>query len=194
MSSSIAVVVPSLEAAGLLYSRLGKTILSATIFEDILSLLLLSLLLQSVSPVTKMPLSIFLVVLILSLVILRWAIPKIEGLMERVGPKAGFEYDIRSVSTILLGTVIVFQLLGLHSITAGFFAGLLLSDSIKQEITKQKLHAISYGLFIPIFFIIIGSKTNLGVFAEAEGAFLLTAAILLGSITSKFERDGLAAN
>jgi len=39
MSSSIAIIIPSLEKNNLIHSRLGKTILGATVVEDVLSLI-----------------------------------------------------------------------------------------------------------------------------------------------------------
>ena len=50
MSSSVAVIVPSLEAGGLLKSTLGKIIVAATVIIDIVSLLLLAIVLQVVQP------------------------------------------------------------------------------------------------------------------------------------------------
>ena len=82
--------------------------------------------------------------------------------------------------------VIFFELLGLHSIIAGFFAGLMLSGSIKSDILKQKLHTISYGLFIPIFFIVVGANTNIRVLGDVGGALLITIAVIGASIAAKF--------
>jgi len=97
-----------------------------------------------------------------------------------------FQQELRVIFAILIGTVISFEILGLHPIIAGFFACLVLSGSIKSEILKEKLHTISYGLFIPTFFIIIGTKTNLGIFLESHSAALLIVVVVLGSLLSKF--------
>ena len=51
---------------------------------------------------------------------------------------------------------------------------------------KEKLHVISYGLFIPIFFVIIGASTDISVFTTNGGPLLIIGAILIGSIGSKF--------
>ena len=97
------------------------------------------------------------------------------------------------VFVIMLGTVVLFQLIGLHAIIAGFFSGLVLSESIKSEILKQKLHAISYGVFIPVFFIVVGSKMDLSVFTEAKETVLLTLIIILGAVISKYFSGWLGA-
>ena len=188
VSSSIAIVIPSLEANKLLRTRLGKSVVAATIIQDIASLVMLSVLLQILNPVTALPLPIFYILLFISLIALRWILPKLRRFFSLGvrGTKDLFQQELRVIFAILIGTVISFEILGLHPIIAGFFAGLVLSGSIKSEILKEKLHTISYGLFIPTFFIIIGTKTNLGIFLESQSAALLIVVVVLGSLLSKF--------
>ena len=188
VSSSIAIVIPSFEANNLLTTRLGKSVVAATILQDVASLVMLSVLLQIINPITILPLPIFYILLVVSLIVLRWALPKLQWFFSSGarGTKDLFQQELRVIFAILIGTVVSFELLGLHPIIAGFFAGLALSGSIKSDILKEKLHTISYGIFIPTFFIIVGTKTDLGIFLEVEGAALLIVAIVLGSLISKF--------
>ena len=188
MSSSIAVVIPSLEASGLIKSKIGQTIVAATIFEDIGSLIFLSILLQSASPITVLPLPVFYILLFLFLVFFRWLLPKLRWLLSRLSDRPGdiFQHQLRSIFVILIGTVIAFELLGLHPIIAGFFAGLVLSGSVTSSILKDKLQTLSYGFFIPIFFVIIGSKTDIRIFFTLHNAGLLALVIVFGSLISKF--------
>lgn len=81
---------------------------------------------------------------------------------------------------------VYFELLGMHSIIAGFLVGLILSDSIKHRIVANKLQTISYGLFIPIFFLVTGVETDLRVFLEVDNALILTLVITVGLVLSKF--------
>jgi len=187
MSSSIAVVIPSLEASGILNTKLGRSIVSATVIEDVASLVLLSILLQSINPVTALPLPSFYILLAVILIALRYGLPKIRNLIpHRRDEKDLFESEVRIVLAMLIGTVVIFELLGLHPIIAGFFTGLVLSDSIKSKILIEKLRTLSYGLFIPVFFIIIGIKTDITVFAHGGEEIGLVLIILLGAIFSKF--------
>jgi Kef-type K+ transport system membrane component KefB len=188
ISSSIAVIVPLLESRGLLKFPIGKTILAATMFEDVFSLLILSVILQTVSPITQLPLSNFYILVLIALVGLKIAIPEFRKIMmENIyWAKGTFEKEIRLVLIILIAVVVFFEALGMHSIIAGFFAGLVLSESIKSEKLKEKLHTISYGLFIPVFFVIIGANTDLSVFTSNSGPLIFIGAILIGSMGSKF--------
>ncbi|MBU0591526.1 cation:proton antiporter [Candidatus Micrarchaeota archaeon] len=188
ISSSIAVIVPSLENNGLLKTRLGKSILGATIVEDVLSLIIFSILLQTINPTHNIPLPFFYLAMIIFLLFLRAFIYEFRKFYKQllVEKKDLFENELRFIFAILLATVILFDLLGFHPIIAGFFAGMVLSESIKKETMKTKLHTISYGLFIPVFFVIIGSKTDLSVFSNGFGILFIVALIVIGSILSKF--------
>jgi Kef-type K+ transport system membrane component KefB len=94
---------------------------------------------------------------------------------------------------MLIGTVVLFDLVGMHSIIAGFFAGLVLSDSITNETLRRKLHAVSYGIFIPVFFIIIGTEMDISIFSRWGGAIYLIFAVALVSLLSKFLSGWFAA-
>ncbi|MEX0917126.1 MAG: cation:proton antiporter [Candidatus Paceibacterota bacterium] len=188
ISSSIAVIIPSLEANGLIHTKLGKSITFSVMIEDILSLVLLSVLLQTVDPITTLPLPLFYLLLFATLVVLRFLLPILRNFLSpsKHGRGDAFQQEVRIIFAILLGTVVSFELLGLHPIIAGFFAGLVLSDSIRSTILIEKLRTISYGLFIPIFFIVVGAKTDIGVFLRGSSELLLVLAVLIGSMSSKF--------
>ena len=187
MSSSIAVIVPTLEANGVINTKLGRSIVSATVIEDAASLVLLSILLQTVDPITSLPLPSFYVLLGFILVTFRYALPKIRDLIPRHrDEKDLFESEVHIVLAMLIGVVVIFELLGLHPIIAAFFTGLVLSDSIKSEILIDKLRTISYGIFIPVFFVIIGMRTDITVFTNGASNLALTAAVILGSVLTKF--------
>lgn len=187
MSSSIAVIIPTLEATGIINTKLGRSIVATTIIEDVASLIFLSILLQSIDPITALPLPFFYVLLVIIIVAFRYGLPRIRDLIPRHRDKKDlFESEVRIVFALLLGTVVTFELLGLHPIIAGFFAGLILSDSIKSEILIDKLRTLSYGIFIPVFFVVVGMKTDIRVFTNNDGALGLIAVVLLGSMISKF--------
>ncbi len=188
VSSSLAVVIPSLEKTKILYSPFGQVVVATTILQDVASLVLLSVFFQSVDPVTAIPLPIFYVLLLVFLVFLRGIIPKIRNaFVERFGSREDiFQQELRSIFVILFGIVVVFELLGLHAIIAGFFAGFVLSDTVDSDILKGKLRAISYGLFIPVFFVVVGANTDLSVFTDIQTAGLLTLIVVIGSVVAKY--------
>lgn len=185
ISSSIAVVIPTLQTKGLLKTPLGKTIVGSTIVEDVFSLFALSFLLQTIAPTTSIPLHFFYFVVLGSMVAIKLALPKARELLI-THTDSGFEEEVRFVFAALIGVVIFFEALGLHAIIAGFFAGLVMAENIKSKQLRQKLHAISYGLFIPAFFIVVGTKTDLYSLNYVADAIPLTIAVIGGTIIAKF--------
>lgn len=184
ISSSIAIVVPTLENIGILKCRLGTSIVSSTIIADILSLVLLSFILQNH---LSSPKTILLYIgLIIILILLRYLIPIVELFFskESKSAKDTFQQELRSILVLLIGTVVIFQLLGLHPIIAGFFAGVVLSNTVTSTEIKEKLRGISYGIFIPIFFVVIGATTNISLIAEEY--LIFTVVLILGTILAKF--------
>ncbi len=186
ISTSIAVIVPTFEAGGLLRKPIGKSVVASAVIEDITSLLLLSIILQVVEPIRSIPLPLFFFLLVLFLVVFRWAIPKIKWIFAHASSQDLFQQELRTIFAILIGVVVIFELIGVHGIIAGFFAGWVLSGSINSEIVREKLRVISYGVFIPTFFIVLGAKTDLGALVSSTATVILTVSIVLGLVSSKF--------
>lgn len=188
ISSSIAAIIPSLEHAKLLSTKLGKVIVASAMVNDILALVLLSIFLQITNPTTSLPLPLFYGALGIILLGLHWGVPKVRALRKQFGGREGeFEREIRVVFAMLLGTVILFEVLGLHAITAGFFTGLVLSEAITTDEIKSKLHALAYGIFIPLFFVLVGIKINIIELLQAPPNTWWLICILVGfSILGKF--------
>ncbi len=194
MASSIAVVIPSFEVNGMLKTRLGKSIVSATMFEDIVGLVILSVLLQATQPITTIPLPVFYLLLLAALIALRWILPRLREYFHDVTRRQEiFQRELRFTITMLIGIVVLFELLGLHPLVAGFFAGLVLSESLETAELKQKLHALSYGIFIPIFFIVVGAQTDIWALFNIQQVGLLAVLIVSGYIVSKLVTGFLGA-
>ncbi len=195
-SSSIAIAIPVLESKGLIHSRIGKVITSSIILQDAASLVFLAIILQYILPGT-LPFPIFVTLFIVTLfliILFRWIIPRLRWFFEhRAKTTDLFERDLRIIFAVLVGTVIIFEVLGLHAIVGAFLAGLILSELIKEETIKQKIHVMGYGLFIPVFFVMIGVDTNINAFLEAQNIAMLALVVVLGSMIAKFFSGFLSA-
>jgi Kef-type K+ transport system membrane component KefB len=190
MSSAIALLVPTLQEHKIIEADLGKVIIAGAIIIDAISLLLLSVFLQFVTAEAGTLGSLLIypfAFLILGL--FAWALPKMRwvALSQLDDDKDDmFERELRFTVMILIGLVVFFEFVGLHAIIAGFFAGMILSKSMSNSLLKAKLHAISYGFFVPVFFVVVGATTDLSVFFEGLDALLIMAAIVGSLVASKF--------
>ncbi len=192
VSSSIAVIIPSLEEKGLVSSDIGAVIIGAAIIEDVSSLFILSMILQSVDPTTALPLVVFIPLLVISVIGLKILLPKIEAEFFKRRARAGFEENLQFIFLTTIAVVVYFEFLGLHAIVAGFLVGLMLCDRVRHGRIQSKLHAVSYGIFIPIFFLEVGVEADLTVFLKAGDALTLTVAITSSLILSKLVSGYLA--
>ena len=202
MSSSFAVVIPSLEEKGILHSRLGRVVVSSTMIQDIASLVLLAIMLQFISPDAWVPLPILLGAMALALAAGILARKHIIGLRKWWDDRrehsshefAMFEQEIGLVVLIMVGMAFIFEVLKMETIVGAFFAGMIISELTKSKVLEYKIHVLGYGIFIPIFFVVIGAWVDLGVFTDKLWTILpLTIAITLGSAISKFASGWVAA-
>jgi Kef-type K+ transport system membrane component KefB len=196
VSSSIAVVIPSLESTGLIHKGIGKSIIVTSVIQDVASLILLSVFLQNINPITNLPLPVFYIILFVVIILVRFFIPKIKwifSLSTNEKDRNLFQRELRSIFVILIGTVVIFDFIGLHPIIAGFFSGLVLSDSIEHGILLEKIRTISYGIFIPTFFIVIGAQTNISILYDSRIYAFIALSILATSVLSKYLSGYFAA-
>lgn len=188
MSSAIAILIPQLQSQKIIGSDLGKVLVGAAITVDGLSLILLSVFLQLIAATFSLWIIAIYAFLVALIVITIWFIPKIRWLTfseEYTEEQDLFEKELRFIILILVGFVIFFELAGLHAIVAAFFAGLALSSFVKSHLIKAKLHAISYGFFVPVFFVVIGASTDISAFTNGFGAIFLALSIVVGLMASK---------
>jgi len=189
MSSSVAVVLPTLEANGMMDTKIGSTVISSVVLQDLSSLIVLGSLVHQVQSGSDLPLHLFVISILTSIAFLKLAIPKLKKFLEyedREIRGKGFETELRMVIVILIGVVAFYEVIGLHSIVSGFLAGLFLSDIIEHEDIINKIHAIGYGIFIPIFFIEVGSSFNIQALSNLTSTAFMAGAIILGTTISKF--------
>lgn len=188
MSSAIALLVPSFQEHNIIESDLGKIIIASAIIIDAISLLLLSVFLQFASGVPELSSLLVYPFAFVLLAGFAWVIPKIRWLaLSGVEENHDiFEKELRFTLLTLIGLVVFFEFVGLHAIIAGFFAGMILSKSMGNTLLKAKLHAISYGFFIPVFFVVVGASADITVFADGLRPLLVMGLVVSSLIAAKF--------
>ncbi|EHN59682.1 cation:proton antiporter [Oenococcus kitaharae] len=158
-ATSVSITVEVLKEMNRLNSREGITILGAAVADDILSVILLSLISgdTGASNILRTIISqiAFFVILIAAA---RWLIPQ---LMKWSGI-----FDLR-VSEVLMALILCFafsylaDLMGLSSVIGAFFSGIAIGQTSFKQIINEGIQPIGYALFIPIFFVSIGLDLRL---------------------------------
>jgi Kef-type K+ transport system membrane component KefB len=197
ISSSVAVIVSTLKNNKSINKVAARLILSAVMVTDIASLIALAFIFQNTSKITGLPLPIYFSILITSIFVLFRVVPLLsKKIMERrLSEDNGYERQLRFVIVILASVVVYFSFLGAHPILAAFLAGLSLPTAIlygKSKILRSKLHTIGYGLFIPVFFFVVGMDMDLTIFRAFNFQNIIIISLMLGLIISKFGSGYLA--
>jgi Kef-type K+ transport system membrane component KefB len=94
---------------------------------------------------------------------------------------------------ILLASASVTEILGLHALFGAFIAGIIMPENMKfRKIMNEKVEDISLALFLPLFFVYMGLKTEIGLI-YGKDMWLLCGVFILVAIIGKFGGTLIAA-
>lgn len=162
-ATSVSISAQTLMELKVLRSRVGLSLLGAAVFDDVLVILSLSIFL-AVSAGTGSVAGVLwilvrmIVFLALSVAFGLWVLPWLTRQVANLPISQG-------VLTLALVVMLVYGLAaellgGMAAITGAFIAGLMMARSGERERVEHGIHALAYGLFVPIFFINIGLSVN----------------------------------
>jgi len=182
-TTSISVVIPVLKQIDLVTTRLGSLIIGSATIDDVLSMISLAVLLK----IGEESIFQFIIIIFLFFLAVLYLTPKFANiLLKRPKMMISLEAETRFMIIILLLIVLISEEIGLHSIIGAFLAGLAFSESVKTGWFIEKINAIGYGFFIPIFFFMVGAKTDLSVFFGLQDKLTFAILLILIAILSKF--------
>lgn len=196
-ATSVSISAEVLQEMDSLTSREGTTILGAAVVDDILAVLLVSMISNlniKGTAISMMHLGILLraLVLLLAYFVLlfiagRWLIPRLLRLSSKWQG---------AVSTTTMALIICWLLayladyFGLSAVIGAFFAGLSMSLTPFKKIINQSITQIGYAVFIPVFLASIGLRLTLTGILQDFTLFLI---LTIGGIVSKLLGAGLGA-
>ena len=196
--TAVPVSVKILMDLGLLKTRLGQIIVSAALFDDILSLILLAVLTAIIKtgniPGISALLVLFAKVLgffLLTSVIGHFLLPYLHRIFEKFKTD---EFEFSALIMVALIFALLAEWLDMHFILGAFLAGLFfVRRTIKDETynsIRSSLTSWTMGLFAPIFFASIGIHLSLSAFTEIPMFVLL---LIVAAFLGKLLGSGLPA-
>lgn len=195
-STSVSISVAVLQEMQQLDSPQGATILSAAVIDDVLAVLVLSIVsslagtaLQSNNKFSNLGIELLVQggYLLLLLVVIYWLAPHFITLAAKL-PIPQSETVIALI--LCLALAYLAELVGLDSIIGSFFAGLACGQTSYQKILSKKFNIFGYSLFIPIFFVSIGLQLTITGLIQGWQLFIV---LTLGGILSKLIGAGSGA-
>ncbi len=172
-TTSVGLVVPTLRSTRYESAPIGQAILIGAIFADFATLLGVTVfaLVQEHGggfELMKVP-GLFLVLFVVLFTLRRaawWFPEKFERLFSTDDPE---ELGIRASLALMLVFVGVSELFGVESILGAFLAGSVFAVVFRHRAALEtKLNGFGYGFLIPIFFISVGIRFQLGSLASSE--------------------------
>ncbi len=163
-ATSVSITVQALKELGKLKGKVGTTILSAAIIDDVIGIVVLTFVIGFKDPNSN-PLSVVIrtvlffvfaiLVGFLSYKAFKWIDSKYPH--TRRIPIAGLAY-------CLALSYIAERYFGIADITGAYVAGIILCSIKDSDYIAEKMDINSYMLFGPVFFASIGLKTNIDSF------------------------------
>jgi Kef-type K+ transport system membrane component KefB len=185
-ATSVSISAQTLIELKALKSRVGLGLLGAAVFDDILVIFLLSLFFAFTSGAS----GLLEVLIVLGRMLLffglafgfgLWALPRIIRLARKLPISQGV---LTLALVTILGYGLAAELVGqMAAITGAFIAGLMFARTPEKEALDPRISAVAYSLFVPIFFVSIGLKTEIVLRSET---ILLTLVVIVVAILSKW--------
>ena len=197
-ATSVTITAQTLMNLKQLQSKTGSTILGAAVIDDVLGLIVLSLVIAIAPQVASggamswRSLVITLTKMAVCLVTLFWFGPPVtRWILRQAARLHGHHTEV--ASALIIAFLLAFQaqwLGGMASITGAYLGGLFVALTSAREKVSQELRPMINSLFGPIFFVSIGLEVNA---RHLEGVFVFFVLLLLIAVVGKIAGCGLGA-
>lgn len=206
-ATSVSISAQTLLEIGVLRTKEGLGLLATAVVDDVLAILLLSVVLATMGPETDASAGDLLWIFVRmalylgSALALAWfVLPRLFNRIYRTPQIASGTASFALITALIFGWS-ADVLGGIAAITGAFIAGIGLAQTnerVRAEI-ESTVHHISYAFLVPIFFVNVGLQsdlTQIGLKALPLALLLLIAAVIsklagcgVGARLAGFERD-----
>jgi Kef-type K+ transport system membrane component KefB len=190
-ATSVGITVEVLKEMGYLKSRVGQTILSAAIIDDIIGIIVLTFVLGFKDPNSNALLVLGKIVLFLVLsVILGYIFYKLFKIYDEKHPHTR-RIPIIAISLCFIMAYVAEKYFGIADITGAYIAGIILCNVRDAEYIDRKVNVNGYMFFAPMFFVGIGLKTD---FSNVDTSMIVfSVGFVLVALISKIIGCGLVS-
>lgn len=193
-ATSVSISAQTLMELGVLKSKEGSTILGAAVIDDVMGIVLLSVVVafaQASGGVDLAGIGVIVARMVLffgaALVVGRY-FQRIAAWGDRLGVSQGLLATVTVVAFVYAWAAEYVG--GVAAITGSYLAGVLLTRTTFKKRIDEGVHPLTYSVFVPIFFISIGLRANgreLGTYA------IFTVVLVLVAIVTKAIGCGVLA-
>ena len=191
-ATSVSITVETLKEMGKLSTRSGNAILGAALIDDILGLILLTIVSGAGDSSVSLPL--VLTKVFVFFVIVAILVKFMPRLIQRWMDSASWNrkrFAVISLAFCFFFAFIAEDVFGVADIVGAFFAGLIISNTTRATYVNARCETLSYMLLSPIFFASVGLKVSLD--AVTMDVIILTVIMIIIAILTKIVGCGLSA-
>ncbi|GFI01814.1 cation:proton antiporter [Lachnospiraceae bacterium 64-25] len=190
-ATSVSITVQSLKEMGKLKGKVGTTILSAAIIDDVIGIIVLTFVIGFKNPNSKPSTVIINTALFFALALVVGFISyKLFKYLDKRYPHTR-RIPIAGLAYCFLLAYVAERYFGIADITGAYVAGIILCSINDSSYIERKVDVNSYMLFGPVFFASIGLKTNID--SVTGGILLFSLGFVLVGLVSKIIGCGLMA-
>ncbi|AVK63655.1 sodium:proton antiporter [Lactobacillus sp. CBA3606] len=196
-ATSVSISVAVLKELNALDGKEGTTILGAAVVDDVLAVLILSLMVSlfgsevgsSGSSSTNLGLSLgiqaaFFVGLY---VVVKWIVPR----LMKIGDALLVPTSVTLMSLVIcFGLAYFADFIGLSAVIGAFFAGIAVGQTDYHTVIDEHIQPIGNAVFIPVFFVSIGLNMSFKGFAND---FWFIVVITVAAVVTKLLGAGIGA-
>ena len=194
-ATSVSISVAVLREFTRLDSREGATILGAAVADDIIGVIMLSIMISMINGSkgghTNLPLGLALLLQVLffggTYLVVRWLAPYLMHLSERLLTVAAPSV---MAMIICLGMAALADYVGLSGAVGSFFAGIAVANTHRKKTIDRSFIPIGYALFIPLFFVSVGLNMR---FDNLQRSFIFVIVMTILACLTKLVGCGAGA-
>lgn len=189
-ATSVSITVETLREMGKLKGKVGTTILGAAVIDDIIGIIVLTVV-TSLKDTTVSPLAVIgkIVAYFIFIAVLIFVLTKLKVFVEAQDEKR--RTAIICVALCFILSYISEEYFGIADITGAYFAGLMLCTMKVGPYVARRCEIPSYLIFSPAFFASVGLKVTLG--GMDASIWIFSILLLVIAILSKVVGCGLGA-
>lgn len=160
-ATSVSITVQSLREMGHLKGKVGTTILSAAIIDDVIGIIVLTFVIGFKTPDSK-PINVVIstILFFAFAIIVGYVCYKVFKWVDARYPHTR-RIPIAGLALCFALAYIAEEFFGIADITGAYVAGIILCSIKDSDYIAEKMDINSYMLFGPVFFASIGLKTNI---------------------------------
>jgi Kef-type K+ transport system membrane component KefB len=180
---------------GLAKTKIGTIAITCAAADDITAWCLLAAVIAIVKAgsVTSAVYTILLAVFYV-FVMIRLVRPFLKSIGDRYAYREGLSKQVVAIFFItLIISSYVTEVIGIHALFGAFMAGVIMPANVKfRNIFIEKVEDVSLVLFLPLFFVFTGLRTQIGLL-NGPDVWGTCGFIILVAVTGKFAGSALAA-